>query len=755
MAWLNPPENVGMAATPAEYDAIYLATVKNPEIYQRDLIASVNAVLRDCTLGLETTRASLWVLPEGERDLACLSLFDAATGEYEQGAILSEAALPRYFEALYNGRVLDADDTFADPRTNELTDSYLSVLDVRSLLDATIRNVTSGELRGVLCCELVGKQRNWSEADKMFVTSMADLLAQRLITSDWERSQRQYQTLYEASNEGIMLFSNGVFASVNPAGHKMFGATGDELIGLSPVDVSPEYQPDGQPSAIKALGYIERCFAGESPTFDWHHCRVDGTVFDAEVTLNGVHLYGEQTLFALIRDVTEKKEAERRARISQSEVEYRAAHDSLTGLLNREQLHLHVEDLLSSAPGDGYEVALMLLDLNRFKEINDTLGHSTGDRVLVKVAEVLNPRIEDLGGVLFRLGGDEFVAAFDTHRALMPFDDLIGEIHDCLSSAIEVGGVSFVVGASIGAAVYPGNGRDSHELLRCADVAMYHAKNHDGAAPWYERENDVHNKKRLSMVTDLSHAIGNDELVLHFQPQINLQTGETTGCEALVRWNHAERGLIPPAEFLGLAEMTDLIHPLSEWVIESTIHQMQKLASIGHDLPVAVNLSARNLPDTRLVDLIESLLKANGVAPERLEVEITESALINNPQRAMDNLNRLRGLGVTIAIDDFGTGYSSLRLLKQLPPDTLKVDRSFVKEMLESPTDYSIVSSTIALGQNLSARIIAEGVEDQATLNALADLKCEGAQGYFIAKPMPATEFERWLTEQRSTKLSA
>ncbi len=742
-----------MLSAQADYEALFLATVKNPYVYQSDLVESANVILRDCALGLGATRASLWELPQGERNLVCVSLYNDATQDFERGEILSEAAFPRYFKALYNGRVLDATDAFADPRTNELADSYLSVLDVRSLLDATIRDFRSGDLRGVLCVEMVGEQRTWSHDEKMFAASMADLLSQRLITLDWSRSEGRYQALYEGSPDGVMVFSGGVFAAVNPAGCAMFGANGDELIGMTPAEVSPPFQPDGKSSEAKAKSYIQRCLAGETPRFDWRHTRLDGTDFDAEVTLNSLQVEGEHSLVAMIRDVTRKKEIERKAKVAQSEVAYRAAHDSLTGLLNREQLHLHVERLIGNAPEANYKVALLLLDLNRFKEVNDTLGHSTGDLVLIKVVDALNPRVGKLGGSLFRLGGDEFVAVFDSETVTVPFGRLFAEIRESLASSIEVGGVAFEVGASIGAALYPHNAKDSHELLRCADVAMYHGKAHDGVSPWYSRESDSHDAARLAMVGELGAAIRADQMVLHYQPQINVQTGEVSGYEALVRWEHPERGLVPPMEFLGVAEMTDLIHPLSEWVVNKAIDQVLHLSEAGHWLPVAINLSARNLPDGHLVDLIESRVHSDGMAPGLLEVEITESALINNPQRALANLNRLRSLGVSIAIDDFGTGYSSLQLLKQLPLDTLKVDRSFVSEMLASPTDYAIVSSTIGLGHNFSARVIAEGVEDQATLDALAKLNCEGAQGYFIARPMPAAELEKWLSGFSATKL--
>ena len=731
-----------------DYEAAYLATIKNPLVYQDDLEASARIILRDCVTGLAASRASLWLLSEGERNLKCLALYDQATGEYESGSVLSEAAFPKYFEALYSGRIIDAVDASTDPRTSELRESYLEVLDVQSLCDATIRNVKSGDLHGVLCVEIVGEQRNWSAEEKMFVTSMSDLLSQRLITSEWAESEKRYEALYESTTQAVMVFGDQYFADVNPAACDMFGAEAAELIGLTPADLSPEFQPDGSRSSDKSMGYVAECLNGGSPTFDWVHRRVDGTEFDAELTLNSVRLSGADTLFAHIRDVTAKKAAERAALVAQEEVEYRAAHDSLTGLLNREQLFVCVDELIEASEGSDHEIALLLLDLNRFKEINDTLGHSTGDRVLVKVADVLKYRVYELGGLVFRLGGDEFVAVFDSNATTVEFDGLFGEIRECLASSIDVGGVSVELGASIGASVFPHDGDNGLELLRCADVAMYHGKNNHGSSPWYSRDNDLNDKSRLSLIAELRQAIRNDELVLHYQPRISLKTGELTGCEALVRWEHPERGLLPPGEFLALAEMTELIHPLTEWVVNSALDQLNRFASNGYRVPVAINLSARNLADTHLFDVVEDRVNEEEICPKCLEVEITESALINNPQRAIDNLNRLEKLGVSIAIDDFGTGYSSLSLLKELPLDTLKIDRSFVNDMLSSPMDHAIVSSTLSLAHNFSATVIAEGVEDQATLDALRDLNCDEAQGYFIARPMPIAAFEQWVAER-------
>ncbi len=725
----------------------YLATVQDPRTYQDDVLESVRFILRSCANSLNVSRVGLWMVADGAEDMTCISLYRSEDDSFEEGAILSPEAYPKYFNALVNSRVIDATDARTDLRTDELTETYLDVLDVRSLLDATIRNVTNGDLQGVLCAEMQGEQRTWLTEEQMFVASISDLLAQRLVTSSWAESERSYQALFDGSSEAIMVFDGACFKTANPAALEMFGCEHNELVGLSPADVSPEFQPDGTSSEAGAVAHVEKCFRGESQRFDWVLQRLDGSTFDAEIMLNLAKISGEDTLFAMVRDVSHEAEAKRQALLAQKQLEYRATHDSLTGLLNRDQLHQHVDRIIGQQRVQE-QIALLLLDLNRFKEINDTLGHSTGDKVLVALASVLEPHVVSMGGALFRLGGDEFVAVFESAKLATELDDLFDIFNECLASSVEVDGVSFEMSASIGAALFPDNGSDSHELLRCADIAMYHGKNHDGASPWYSKDADATDRHRIAIMSELRQGIRDGELVLHYQPRININSGAVTGCEALVRWQHPDRGLLYPIDFLFAAEMTEVIHPLTECVLWNAFYQINHLRSRGFDVPIAVNISARNLPDTRLFDLIETQLAERNIPPELLEIEITESALINNPRRSLQNLNRLEALGVSIAIDDFGTGYSSLSLLKQLPLDTIKIDRSFVNDMLENATDQVIVNSTISLAHNFSAKVVAEGVEDQETLDALGAQKCDEAQGYFIARPMSAELFDAWLEDR-------
>lgn len=727
------------------FENAYLALIRDNLIFDCSLGDSASIIAKQCALALSVSRASVWVSWGNESVLHCLSLYSLDLDTNESGAVLKAHSFPRYFAALGNERVIDAVNACEDPRTSELTQSYLRPLDIHSLLDATLRN--KGKVEGVLCLEMMGEQRNWTKDEQMFVASVADLFSQRMIVDELARSEKKYKALYEYTSEGIAVFSGDQFVDVNPAACKMYGGSREEIIGKTPIDLSPEFQSDGQSSAEKSAYFITECLSGTPQNFEWTHMRLDGTEFFADITLNAVRLNGEDTLFALVRDISDEKMAEEQALIAKEKLEFRAAHDSLTGLMNREQLHSYVDSIISSDPCKkvSSKIALLLLDLNRFKEVNDTLGHATGDSVLVKLAEILNQHVAKIGGCLFRLGGDEFVAVFDVERSTEPFENIEPILHKCLKTTIDLDDICIEMGASIGIALYPEHGKDSHELLRCADVAMYHGKNNGGVSSWYDPQNDLYNKRRLAMIVELGSGISQDQLILYFQPRIELKTGELTGCEALVRWQHPRHGMVPPDEFMPVAEMSELIHPLSEWVLVSVIGQIKHMLSRGFDVPVAMNLSARNLTDSRLVDKIHSLLSSENIAPRLLEIELTESALINHPQRAVENLENLDKLGVSIAIDDFGTGYSSLSYLKKLPLDTLKIDRSFVIDMLNDGTDSVIVDSTIDLAHNFSLTVVAEGVEDQATLDELAARNCDQAQGFFIARPMPADAFDVWL----------
>ena len=411
--------------------------------------------------------------------------------------------------------------------------------------------------------------------------------------------------------------------------------------------------------------------------------------------------------------------------------EYRASHDVLTDLPNRSLLQDRLRHDVALARRDGTTVAVMLLDLDDFKDVNDTLGHHHGDLLL----QGIGPR---LGGVLretdtlARLGGDEFAIVAPQLSGQPAAFALATRVIQALERPFLVEELTI--------ACFPDHGDDIEELVQRADVAMYRAKEAKTGYEAYNSGEDNHSRERLALVAQLRHAIDHGELVVHYQPKVSLVDSRVQGAEAHVRWRHPELGLIGPDRFLPLAEHTGLIHPLTAHVLEAAAGQCGAWRGMGIDLRMAVNLSPRSLLDQDLVGTLRRLLGSCDLPPEAIQLEITESAIMADARRAIAVLDELRSMGIGLAIDDFGTGYSSLSQLKQLPVDEIKVDKSFVLNMDEDADDSAIVHSTIELGHNLGLKTTAEGVESEVTRRQLADWGCDFAQGFYFGRPIPAAE---------------
>jgi diguanylate cyclase (GGDEF)-like protein len=453
-------------------------------------------------------------------------------------------------------------------------------------------------------------------------------------------------------------------------------------------------------------------------------------------------------LFALVLGVfqylvgellTSKRRSEKLQRI--------ATTDELTGLGNREQFHAMIAKRIATAGDADRSFAVLLMDLDRFKEINDTLGHHYGDVLLKEIGPRLTAAIGE-GGFVSRLGGDEFgiLLAEDTDDTAV-LDVVMARLFKSISEPFMIDELSLEVGASVGVARFPQDGEDSHALLRCADIAMYAAKETQTEFKIYTADQNQHSKRRLGVLSGIRHALVQDEIVVHYQPIIDLDDGRVRGAEGLVRWQHPEHGLIPPGAFVQTVEQTGLIGPLTRHVLERSIAECAAWRQDGREMSVAVNLSVRNLLDHDLPKEIERLLSVYGLPPQSLQLEITESMIMSDPERALATVSRLSRLGARLSVDDFGTGYSSLANLRKMPIDELKIDRSFVSPMMRNESDLIIVRSTINLGHDLGLNVIAEGVEDSPTLDHLAVLGCDLAQGYHVSKPMPADAFNDWLIE--------
>ncbi len=430
------------------------------------------------------------------------------------------------------------------------------------------------------------------------------------------------------------------------------------------------------------------------------------------------------------------------------QLEVQATHDSLTGLPNRTLLQRRLEQATDLARQGDLSAALLILDLDRFKEVNDTIGHQRGDQLLQQVGERLRQAVSATATVA-RLGGDEFAVFLpgaDEAGALQ----VVSALGRTLEETFLVEGYPLHVESSIGIALYPAHGSEPLTLFQHADVAMYTAKlGHEGFA-LYDASRDQYSPRRLALLGDLREAIAEGQLRLYYQPKADLQTGLVKSVEALVRWQHPTLGLIPPDQFIPLAEQTGLIEPLTHWVVETAIEQCRHWLDGGRELRVAVNLSMRNLRDTNLPDTIESLLAQYRVPPHLLCCEITESAVMGDAEHTIQVLNCLFALGVRIAIDDYGTGYASLSYLKRLLANELKIDRAFVQHVTTDQSDQAIVGSTVNMAHNLGMLVVAEGVEDQATWDLLETLGCDIAQGYYLSRPIPAQDLERWLDEREA-----
>ncbi|MCA1646273.1 MAG: EAL domain-containing protein [Chloroflexi bacterium] len=446
-------------------------------------------------------------------------------------------------------------------------------------------------------------------------------------------------------------------------------------------------------------------------------------------------------LTSFLYEEAQKAESVLEERLHQSEglngaLAHQAVHDLLTGLPNRILLHQRVEQsIVEAATGNG-SVALLVIDLDRFKEVNDTFGHQYGDLLLQQIG----PRLSDVlerGDTIARLGGDEFAVLLPGATGTRA-ERIARELLLALDRSFTISDVSVEVGGSIGIALIADEAADSDTLLRRADVAMYVAKRTGGGFVVYSPDQDEHSPDRLAMVGELKRAIESDELILQYQPKISLGTTRCIGVEALIRWQHALHGLIPPDQFIPLAEQTGLIKNLSHWVLNAALKQSRNWAAVGFDVPIAVNLSMRDLHDAELPERVAGLLRHWGVDPKQLAVEITEHGLMAEPARALQTITGLRLMGIRISIDDFGTGYSSLAYLKRLPVDELKIDRSFIRDLATDDDDLAIVRSTISLGHDLGLTIVAEGIEDAGTWDLLRRLGCDIAQGYFLGRPMSA-----------------
>lgn len=541
------------------------------------------------------------------------------------------------------------------------------------------------------------------------------------------------RAVFDAAPDGILVVDRqGIVVGANPALQRLAGYREGDLLGR-PLDLL-------LPESARGVhgGWLRHYFQhpktrpmGQVP--DLLLCRADGRLVPVDVALGLGVWRNEPCAVAFVRDVTETRRLTER-------LQHLAAHDALTGLANRAHLLTQLRQAMAAAQRHGHTAALLLLDLDDFKGINDTHGHPVGDRVLQRVAERLRQTVRT-DDVVARLGGDEFAVLLP--RVDSPADALrvADKLLVALGRPLPIEGLQLAVGGSIGVACCPQDARDPDALMRDADLALYAAKA-DGRqqparyAPALSRAMD----ERARLHDRLRHALRHGGLALHYQPQVDVRGGAVVGVEALLRWTDPELGAVPPARFIPVAEATGLILPLGDWVLQEACRQLRAWADQGLHLRVAVNLSPQQFRQPALAAQVRDLLRGHGVAPAQLELEITESQAMTDAQQARRTLAALADLGVTIALDDFGTGHSSLAVLKQLPVQRLKIDRSFLRHIPQDNTDVVLVRGVLALARTLRREVVAEGVENAAQLAFLRRCRCPVYQGWLYAPALPAGE---------------
>jgi len=548
-------------------------------------------------------------------------------------------------------------------------------------------------------------------------------------------AENRFQRIAMSIGDGLICTDADYRITVwNTGAEAMFGHRAEDMIG-QPFDVICA-------AGGNALSISEAARRSPGSVVEFDGKRRNDEVFPVEASFSGWQGTEGYQYGAILRDISvRKREAEK--------IRYLAEHDTLTGLANRHTLDASLVGMIARTEPEQGEVALLVIGLDGFQQINDMLGHANGDLVLRAVAERLREQVGP-AAVVARLSGDEFAIAFCCADMTGSVADLAERIRSAFDEPVLAASRPHRVKVSIGAAVSPAGGRTADELLSNGHIAFYRAKAiKRGGYVAFETSIRRELEARLTLETELTHAAERGEFELFFQPQVDLGESRLVGAEALIRWRHPVRGLIPPGEFMTVVNTSGLSDRIADWVLQTACRQARSWELAGHSLRVGINLSPSQLQSGDLAKTVAEVLATTGVTPSLIELEVTEDILLEDEQRVLDIFARIQKLGVRLVFDDFGTGFASLSYLKKFPLDGLKIDRSFVRDVLTDHDDAAIVSSTILLGKQLGLSVIAEGIENSATADLLARMGCEEGQGYFFGKPMPVAEFDRaWLQQE-------
>jgi diguanylate cyclase (GGDEF)-like protein/PAS domain S-box-containing protein len=559
---------------------------------------------------------------------------------------------------------------------------------------------------------------------------VGDVTLRKIAERELRVSEAKLRSLYDLSPLGIALNErDGRFLQVNHAIELITGYTQQEILATNWWEWAIDDDDPEQRRRVELL-----LADGRFGPVEKELVRKDGSKISVQIT--GIIVRapdGQQHIWSMVEDISVRKRSEQR-------IAFLAYHDALTGLENRFGLRARLEEILKKGVENGTRTAVMLIDLDRFKNVNDTLGHDAGDKLLIEVARRIRSSVRD-SDLVARLGGDEFVVVVPGVRENQPLDGIVRKLFEQLRGNVQLPGRIVYTSCSVGVSVAPADGDDATTLLKHADLAMYVAKSQGGDSYRMFQASMTPGTDRLSLEVELRGALERGEFVLHYQPRLDTNTGRPTGMEALVRWQHPTRGIVLPGAFIPIAEETGLIEPLGQWVLEAACRDLKSWLDTGMEpLRVSVNLSPTQFARTDLPERVANVIATVGIPARLLELEITETAAMSSPELAVRHLARLKSLGVALAIDDFGTGHSSLSRLKLFNVDCLKIDRSLVKDCAADAYDAALCRATIALGRALGLEVVAEGVETQEQWQFLAQEHCSNIQGYLLARPMPASD---------------
>lgn len=715
-----------------------------------DVVAAAREIVVIASDVTGCERVNVWLFNEDETELRCIEAFEASTRRHSSGMILREPDFRSEFQALKSARYVNADDPLTDPRTAGYVEGYLKPNRITSMLDAVVR--ASGRNMGLLCFEHVDRPHHWTEDEIAFACQLADKIGLALMT-EWRRLSEERlresraelaeaQTIAKVGNWGIDLRTGRLTWSDESA----------RLFGIDPPTFEPTIErfiellhPDDREPTLRAF----EAAIGRRTEFsaEYRVPKPDGSMMYVHARGRATYDVSGHPVKAMgtVQDITERKWAE-------EEVRQSARRDPLTGLPNRAAFLEQMDLAMSRSRRVGRPFAVLFVDLDRFKDINDTLGHAAGDELLRSVAARLRSGVRRTDTVA-RFGGDEFGIILADLESPADAGRLAQALIAAIARPFTILGNEVQTGASIGVALYESTARpDIDALLAHADFALYRAKS-DGRGEYrfFTDAMDTEVKTRVSLTAELRHAIGSDELFLLYQPQIELETGRVTAVEALVRWRHPERGILEPERFVRLAEETGLMRQLTRWVLRRACQQGRAwLDMAGCQVRLAVNLSAAQFKTpSELAEDVAAALRETGFPPGRLELELTEAVLMRAALEQNDVLEPLRAQGVRLAIDDFGQGYSSLDYLRRYSVDRMKIAHSFVKQIADHEDSAAIVRIIVALARQLGLRVTAEGVEDEQQVLLLRRWGCQDVQGYVYARPMPAEALLERLRDGR------